>query len=180
MEERCLSASDFGFHNSLLQADGSVRFVDFEYAGWDDPSKLICDFCNQPDVLLDSSLSVIFRRAVIHHNPRPEALQKRFSALEPLYQIKWSCICLNDFLKAGQARHQFTQGQLVDQLNLRDHQDGPAQGKIPELAGQDVQPPTGARMSPSGDHGDLCGVTRRLNQLEKARKMVQRASGKYL
>ena len=38
-ETRCLSPSDFGFHNALLEATGKLRFVDFEYAGWDDPAK---------------------------------------------------------------------------------------------------------------------------------------------
>ncbi len=42
--ERVLSPSDFGFHNALAGADGRVRFIDFEYAGWDDPAKLVCDF----------------------------------------------------------------------------------------------------------------------------------------
>ncbi len=38
--DRCVSPSDFGFHNALVDADGTVRFHDFEYAGWDDPAKL--------------------------------------------------------------------------------------------------------------------------------------------
>ena len=41
---RCLSPSDFGFHNALSTADGRVRFIDFEYAGWDDPAKLVWRF----------------------------------------------------------------------------------------------------------------------------------------
>ena len=45
---RCLSPSDFGFHNALLLSDGSLTFHDFEYAGWDDPAKLVGDFFCQP------------------------------------------------------------------------------------------------------------------------------------
>src|SRR4029077_9202981 len=41
-----LSPSDFGFHNALVDG-GRVGFVDFEYAGRDDPAKLIGDFFNQ-------------------------------------------------------------------------------------------------------------------------------------
>ena len=44
-KERCLSPSDFGFHNALRQSDGRLRFLDFEYAGWDDPAKTIIGFC---------------------------------------------------------------------------------------------------------------------------------------
>lgn len=42
--ERCLSPSDFGFHNALVRPDGSLCFIDFEYAGWDDPAKAVGDF----------------------------------------------------------------------------------------------------------------------------------------
>src|SRR5690606_31707192 len=40
-QERTLSPSDFGFHNALREPDGAIRFIDFEYAGWDDPAKLV-------------------------------------------------------------------------------------------------------------------------------------------
>ena len=43
-EDRCISPSDFGFHNAILGSGETVRFVDFEYAGWDDPAHLVCDF----------------------------------------------------------------------------------------------------------------------------------------
>ena len=32
--ERCISPSDFGFHNALVDERGIVRFLDFEYSGW--------------------------------------------------------------------------------------------------------------------------------------------------
>ena len=48
--DRVLSPSDFGFHNALLDRQGNVRFFDFEYAGWDDPAKLVCDFFCQVEV----------------------------------------------------------------------------------------------------------------------------------
>jgi hypothetical protein len=99
--ERCLSPSDFGFHNTLRQPDGSLRFVDFEYAGWDDPAKTIADFCNQPDGLLQPEFAEIFCRAAINAFPNPESLRQRLTLLEPLYQLKWACICLNGFLPGG-------------------------------------------------------------------------------
>ena len=43
-DEYSLSPSDFGFHNMLVDRGGSLRFVDFEYAGWDDPAKMVADF----------------------------------------------------------------------------------------------------------------------------------------
>lgn len=106
--ERCLSPSDFGFHNALHQADGLIRFVDFEYAGWDDPAKLIADFANQPDMTLARALSAQFSEAVIAQQVDPAKLRVRIRLLEPLYQIKWACICLNDFLAVGKSRRSFT------------------------------------------------------------------------
>jgi hypothetical protein len=95
--ERCLSPSDFGFHNALRQSDGTLRYVDFEYAGWDDPAKTLIDFTNQPDRLLPENLAALFLEKTIPLFPNPDALLKRFALLKPLYQIKWACICLNAF-----------------------------------------------------------------------------------
>lgn len=97
-EERCLSPSDFGFHNALRQPDGTLRFLDFEYAGWDDPAKTIIDFCNQPDLLLPEPLATLFRGRCLAGRPSPAPLARRLRLLEPLYQLKWACICLNPFL----------------------------------------------------------------------------------
>lgn len=97
-EERCLSPSDFGFHNALREADGRLRFLDFEYAGWDDPAKTIIDFCNQPDRILPDDLAQAFRNRVVTAFPEPSSLLRRIDLLEPLYQLKWACICLNGFL----------------------------------------------------------------------------------
>jgi hypothetical protein len=107
-QERCLSPSDFGFHNSLHTPAGMLRFVDFEYSGWDDPAKTISDFANQPDMLLDSRLSDIFRESALALFPDDGALATRLRLLTPLYQIKWACICLNEFLPAGSNRRAFT------------------------------------------------------------------------
>ena len=96
--ERCLSPSDFGFHNSLRQADGSLRFLDFEYAGWDDPAKTLADFRNQPDLLLPAPLADRFLSRSLEFLPAPVALVRRLQFLDPLYQLKWACICLNPFL----------------------------------------------------------------------------------
>jgi len=97
--ERCLSPSDFGFHNALREADGRIRFIDFEYAGWDDPAKTIIDFSNQPDRILPSPLSQIFREAVLESFPSARQLAQRVQLLAPVYQLKWSCICLNGFFR---------------------------------------------------------------------------------
>ena len=45
--QQILSPSDFGFHNVIKTKQG-LRFIDFEYFGWDDPVKLITDFIWHP------------------------------------------------------------------------------------------------------------------------------------
>lgn len=106
--ERWISPSDFGFHNAIEEDEGRIRFIDFEYAGWDDPAKLLCDFANQPDRILDPELSGRFTEAIIGEDSRPDFLRFRYGLLEPLYQIKWACIILNDFLPSGKERRTFT------------------------------------------------------------------------
>ncbi len=98
VQERCLSPSDFGFHNALREPGGRLRFLDFEYAGWDDPAKTIIDFCNQPDRILPDDLAQAFRSRVVTVVSERPSLLRRLDLLEPLYQLKWACICLNGFL----------------------------------------------------------------------------------
>lgn len=114
-DERCLSPSDFGFHNALRPPSGALRFLDFEYAGWDDPAKTVADFCNQPDGLLAMPLARIFREAACTDGPFrfPERLLARVTLLEPVYQIKWACICLNGFLPGGRMAGRHPGAQLA-------------------------------------------------------------------
>ncbi len=106
-EERRLSPSDFGFHNALLAEDGRLRFIDFEYAGWDDPAKTVCDFfCLQGVRVPEVYFSLVAKR-VAHDLPQPERQLKRIDLLIPIHQIKWCCILLNDFLPAGLERRRF-------------------------------------------------------------------------
>lgn len=58
-EAAFLSPSDFGFHNSIQTSD-KLRFIDFEYSGYDNPIKLVGDFISQPDHRLDRKLQFEF------------------------------------------------------------------------------------------------------------------------
>jgi hypothetical protein len=115
-DERILSPSDFGFHNALRRADGSLVFLDFEYAGWDDPAKLIADFFNQIAVPAPPEWLPRFTDRVAELVANPEALRSRTRLLLPLYGLKWCCIVLNSFLPIEARRRQFARG--VDSENL--------------------------------------------------------------
>lgn len=111
--DRRVSPSDFGFHNALREPGGRLRFLDLEYAGWDDPAKLVCDFFCQPAVPVPPEHYGWFAEAVAADLTEPETQLARFRALLPLYRLKWCCILLNDFLPEGGARRSFARGSVV-------------------------------------------------------------------
>jgi hypothetical protein len=104
--ESCLSPSDFGFHNALAADDGRLTFLDFEYAGRDDPAKLVVDFFCQPEVPIPPSSRDRFvaRLAAL---PLDEAARARCRVLLDVARVKWACILLNEFLPVGAARRAF-------------------------------------------------------------------------
>lgn len=109
-DRRCLSPSDFGFHNALMQDDGWLRFIDFEYAGWDDPAKLVGDFFCQPRIPVDPTYweSVVSRLDTLLG--WGGELATRAGLLLPAYRLKWCCIILNEFVRTDRARREFSQG----------------------------------------------------------------------
>lgn len=104
---RILSPSDFGFHNALRHPDGRLTFLDFEYAGWDDPAKTVCDFFCQVALPVPPEAQAMFSQGVAADLPEPEALLARIEALMPLYRLKWICIVLNAFLPVSRERRAF-------------------------------------------------------------------------
>jgi hypothetical protein len=103
-ERRCLSPSDFGFHNSLRDSGGNMFFLDFEYSGWDDPARMIADFFCQPEVLVPEDYMDAFADAVADFDPAPDKMRARTEILLTVYRMKWCCISLNEFLPVGRAR----------------------------------------------------------------------------
>lgn len=108
LSERCLSPSDFGFHNAIRSADRKLRFFDFEYAGWDDPAKLICDFFCQPAVPAPAEMFERFATVVAGEFPCSAIHLARAALLFPVYRVKWVCIMLNEFLPVGGCRREFS------------------------------------------------------------------------
>jgi Phosphotransferase enzyme family len=107
IDESCLSPSDFGFHNALADDAGRLTFLDFEYAGRDDPAKLVSDFFCQPDVPVPLSLHAHFIDRMAQGLGLDRAAVARCRLLLDAYQIKWTCIILNDFLPLGATRRAF-------------------------------------------------------------------------
>lgn len=110
--QRCVSPSDFGFHNALRVAKDHLCFLDFEYAGWDDPARMANDFFSQLAVPVPSQYYETFVQQVMRPFPDAEHLRLRAQLLRPIYKIKWCCIALNVFIPAHMARRQFANPNL--------------------------------------------------------------------
>lgn len=104
-QEKILSPSDFGFHNTILRSDGQLSFIDFEYAGLDDPAKLLCDYFCQPQLPVPLTYWSRFSEWC------DQRAQSRARQLLPLYQVKWACIVLNPLMPVDSHRRQFAAQQ---------------------------------------------------------------------
>ncbi len=105
--DRCLSPSDFGFHNAILADGGRLRFLDFEYAGWDDPAKMVCDFFCQVAVALPDCYFDTVVESVAAGLTEPAQFRGRVALLMPVYRLKWCCIVLNEFVRVSGSRRRF-------------------------------------------------------------------------
>jgi len=116
--QRCISPSDFGFHNALVAPNGRIRFIDFEYAGWDDPAKTAGDFFSQLALPVPGVLFHAFVNQLMACFARPHELVARANLLRPVYVVKWCCIALNVFLPEHLARRRFANPSL-DETTLK-------------------------------------------------------------
>jgi hypothetical protein len=95
---RSLIPADFGFHNSLRRANGTLAFLDFEYFGWDDPVKLTADFLLHPAMSLAAGPAAAYRAAAERRYAEDPSFGARLDALYPLFGLRWVLVLLNEFL----------------------------------------------------------------------------------
>ena len=95
--DRILSPSDFGFHNVILTEQSGPRFIDFEYAGWDDPAKTAADFFFQPQIPAPKRYRKDFLNACLQHSEQDRIAHhiRRAKILLPLIGLRWVRIVLN-------------------------------------------------------------------------------------
>lgn len=94
-----LSPSDYGLHN-FISNNSNSKFIDFEFAGLDDPVKLVCDFIFHPRNNLSMLNLNYFSNEL---RCVDEKTLQKINTLYPIFVIKWILIILN----------------YVDTLNLR-------------------------------------------------------------
>jgi hypothetical protein len=109
-----VSPSDFGFHNSLIDSDGRASFLDFEYAGRDDPAKLICDFFCQPELPVPLTSHAGFVDDLASGLGLDELDLWRARLLLGAYRVKWVCIMCNEFTALGARRRAFASPEDLD------------------------------------------------------------------
>ena len=77
-----------------------LYFLDFEYFGWDDPIKLICDFFWHPGNNMSKKLKDRFLNKVTNFfSKKYKNFKNKLYVLLPLYGLRWSLIILNCFVK---------------------------------------------------------------------------------
>lgn len=96
LADQTLIASDFGAHNALRGADGSLTFLDFEYFGWDDPLTSIGNFVLHPGMQLTPAQRALYQDLLLAHFGPAHA--ERLAALLPLFALRWCAIVLSDLL----------------------------------------------------------------------------------
>jgi hypothetical protein len=106
-----LSPSDFGAHNAIRDTTGRIVFIDFEYFGWDDPVKLVCDFYWHPGMNLPGPFKehwVGLSKTIFNDD---SSFDSRLEAYLPLYGLRWCLILLNEFLPSRFSQRVHADGQ---------------------------------------------------------------------
>jgi hypothetical protein len=118
VRQRTLSPSDHGFHNAIKVSGANWVFLDFEYAGWDDPAKMLADACLQPAVPVIDDFRKPFFRHALEGMGDCGLIRQRLEAIYPLVGLKWCLIMMNEFIPVSQRRRHFSRrGLIVDRRN---------------------------------------------------------------
>ena len=128
--ERILSPSDFGLHNILIDDNGGCHFIDFEYAGWDDPAKTLADFFAQPRRSAPYELYIIMREALAGLIPpkHRDFFYQRVPIIDRIIRLKWCYIILNQIHPKEKKRREFaginhvSEESILDRISFLDKQ----------------------------------------------------------
>jgi hypothetical protein len=131
---RTLCPADFGFHNAMRLPSGQLAFIDFDYFGWDDPVKLVCDFLLHPGMQLTEPLKRRFADTSRRIYGTDDGYQARLPLLFPLFALRWCLILLNEFLPERWAQRVNAGGE-ADWTRAKQDQLDRARRSVHSLAG---------------------------------------------
>lgn len=103
-----MSPSDFGFHNAVEGPRKRLRFVDFEYFGWDDPAKLAADFSHHAGQQVTPALKKRFRDGLAKLVPDRNGFERRLALVDGLVAFEWILIVLNVLSPESLTRRRFS------------------------------------------------------------------------
>ena len=93
-----LSPVDFGPHNAIFKDNGEICFIDFEYFGWDDPSKIVANFVTHEGSWGLSNENVrYFINKYRGESKLPKDIADRVNIFIPLQALNWISILLWSF-----------------------------------------------------------------------------------
>jgi len=92
-----LIPSDFGFHNAMRESAGRLRFLDFDYFGWDDPVKFTADWILHPAMRFDATEKRRVVGVISDMLPEDDGFEGRLERQLPLHRVRWAAILLNLF-----------------------------------------------------------------------------------
>ena len=82
----------------MLKDHKRSYFIDFEYAGIDDLSKLASDVIIHPDNMLNIAMKEYFIERLLKIDKMNDSWHKRMEDILPIMKIKWIIIMLNPYL----------------------------------------------------------------------------------
>ena len=100
------SPSDVGIHNTLV-SQNRLFFIDFEYAGRDDLSKLVADWQMQPNYVFDRGQEDCLLERVTSNLKCNDSWIERLRDIKPLVRAKWCMIMLNPYLSGALSQQRF-------------------------------------------------------------------------
>lgn len=110
-----LTSIDFGAHNMLWRADGSLVVLDFEYGGWDHPLRVIADFlAHDVNQTMGAENAERFVTEYLRRSPLGENVLRDLSAYRYLSQLEWTMVCLTSMLPHKLAQLAFAKGSSFD------------------------------------------------------------------
>lgn len=93
-----LSPVDFGPHNTIFKENGKICFIDFEYFGWDDPSKIVANFITHEGTWGISRDNLnYFIDSYQGNSNLSENIVKRVKMFIPLQSLNWISVLLWSF-----------------------------------------------------------------------------------
>lgn len=115
---RTLSPSDFGFHNAIRSNKYEVSFIDFEYFGFDDPAKLICDFLWHPGMNLNEKMKKEWVCGTLKIYNNDQRLIRRVKFLWAMYGVRWILIILKSVKEMNFQTKNMQPNHKLDYINI--------------------------------------------------------------